>query len=51
MVGASPDNIGAQRLAKGGVPTNGAGSAQCKLGHQTDKQQKNLPKKLESDPN
>jgi len=51
MVGASPDNIGAQRLAEGGVPTNGADSAQCKLGHQTDKQQKNLPKKLESDPN
>jgi len=27
MVGASPDNIGAQRLAEGGVPTSGAGSA------------------------
>jgi hypothetical protein len=26
MVGASPDNIGAQRLAEGGVPTIGAGS-------------------------
>ena len=26
MVGASPDNIGAQRLAEGGVPTSGAGS-------------------------
>jgi hypothetical protein len=28
MVGASPDNIGAQRLAEGGVPASGAGSAQ-----------------------
>jgi len=27
MVGASPDNIGAQRLAESGVPTGGAGSA------------------------
>jgi len=27
MVGASPDNIGAQRLAEGGVPASGAGSA------------------------
>jgi hypothetical protein len=27
VVGASPDNIGAQRLAEGGVPTGGAGSA------------------------
>jgi len=27
MVGASPDNIGALRLAEGGVPTSGAGSA------------------------
>jgi hypothetical protein len=26
MVGASPDNMGAQRLAEGGVPTIGAGS-------------------------
>jgi hypothetical protein len=26
-VGASPDNIGAQRLAEGGVPASGAGSA------------------------
>ncbi len=26
MVGASPDNIGAKRLAEGGVPTSGAGS-------------------------
>ena len=26
MVGASPDNIGAQRLAEGGVPASGAGS-------------------------
>jgi len=25
MVGASPDNIGAQRLAEGGAPTSGAG--------------------------
>jgi hypothetical protein len=29
MVGAPPDNIRAQRLAKGGVPTSGAGSAQA----------------------
>jgi hypothetical protein len=28
MVGAPPDNIGAQRLAEGGVPASGAGSAQ-----------------------
>jgi len=28
MVGASPDNIGAKRLAEGGVPAGGAGSAQ-----------------------
>ena len=27
VVGASPDNIGAQRLAEGGVPAGGAGSA------------------------
>jgi hypothetical protein len=27
MVGASPDNIGAQRLAEGGVPASGVGSA------------------------
>jgi len=27
MVDASPDNIGAQRLAEGGVPASGAGSA------------------------
>ena len=26
MVGASPDNIGAKRLAEGGVPAIGAGS-------------------------
>jgi hypothetical protein len=32
MVGASPDNIGAKRLAEGGVPTIGAGSAT----HQTN---------------
>jgi len=35
MVGAPPDNIGAQRLAEGGVSTSGAGSAQGELGHQT----------------
>jgi len=35
MVGASPDNIGAQRLAEGGVPASGAGSAQGEPGHQT----------------
>jgi hypothetical protein len=28
MVGASPDNIGAKRLAEGGEPAGGAGSAQ-----------------------
>ena len=33
MVGASPDNIGAQRLAEGGVPASGAGSAQSRLAH------------------
>ena len=33
MVGASPDNIGAKRLAEGGVPTSGAGSAT----HQAEK--------------
>jgi hypothetical protein len=27
MVGASPDNIGAKRLAEGGVPASGVGSA------------------------
>jgi len=27
MAGASPDNIGAQRVAEGGVPTSGAGTA------------------------
>jgi hypothetical protein len=47
MVGASPDNMGAQRLAEGGVPTSGAGSAQGGLSHQTGEQQK----ELESDPN
>ena len=26
MVGAAPDDMGAQRLAKGGVPASGAGS-------------------------
>ena len=26
MVGAPPDNMGAQRLAEGGVPTSGASS-------------------------
>jgi hypothetical protein len=31
MVGASPDNIGAQRLAEGGVPTSGAGSAKAEV--------------------
>jgi hypothetical protein len=45
MVGASPDNIGAQRLAEGGVPTSGAGS---------EPSQRMKPKanqnKLESDP-
>jgi len=30
MVGASPDNIGAQRGAEGGVPTSGAGSAKVR---------------------
>jgi len=29
MVGASPDNIGAKRLAEGGVPASGAGSAKA----------------------
>jgi hypothetical protein len=36
MVGASPDNIGAQRLAEGGVPDSGAGSAKDGLNAQTD---------------
>jgi len=27
MVGAPPNNIGAQRLAEGGVPASGAGTA------------------------
>jgi hypothetical protein len=31
MVGASPDNIGAQRLAEGGVPASGAGSATSQM--------------------
>jgi hypothetical protein len=35
LVGASPDNIGAQRLAEGGVPASGAGSAHGELDHQT----------------
>jgi hypothetical protein len=39
MVGAPTDNIGAQRLAEGGVPASGAGSA--KMG----------TKKWDSDPN
>ena len=30
MVGASPENIGAQRLAEGGVPISGASSAQTR---------------------
>jgi len=34
MVGASPDNIGAQRLAEGGVPASGAGSAIYLAGEQ-----------------
>ena len=38
MVGAPPDNIGAQRLAEGGVPASGAGSANVGA------------KKLDSDP-
>ena len=33
MVGASSDNIGAQRLAEGGVPASGAGSAKGGLSH------------------
>jgi hypothetical protein len=45
MVGASPDNIGAKRLAEGGVPTIGAGSAQSGLSHPSGGE------KLESDPN
>jgi len=28
MMGAPPDNIGAKRLAEGGVPASGAGSGQ-----------------------
>jgi hypothetical protein len=52
MVGALPDNIGAKRLAEGGVPASGAGSAQGELSHQSGEQQKKFsPKKLESDPN
>jgi hypothetical protein len=47
MVGASPDNIGAKRLAEGGVPTIGAGSAQGELSHQSGEQQKKFsPKKI-----
>ena len=30
-----PDNIGAQRLAEGGVPASGAGSAKGGLSHKT----------------
>ena len=33
MAGASTDNIGAQRLAEGGVPASGASSAQSRLAH------------------
>jgi hypothetical protein len=49
MVGASPDNIGAKRLAEGGVPASGAGS----VTHQANGEQpkKFSPKQLESDPN
>jgi hypothetical protein len=36
MVGAPPDNIGAQRLAKGGVPASGAGSAKDVLNAVSD---------------
>jgi hypothetical protein len=36
MVGAPPNNIGAQRLAEGGVHTSGAGSAKDGLNAQTD---------------
>ena len=39
MVGAPPDNIGAQRLAEGGVPASGAGSTNMGA------------EKLDSDPN
>ena len=39
MGGAPPDNIRAQRLAEGGVPTSGAGSANMGA------------KELDSDPN
>jgi len=38
MVGAPTDNIGAKRLAEGGVPTSGAGSAHGELDHQTGEQ-------------
>jgi hypothetical protein len=34
MVGASPDNIGAQRLAEGGVPASGASSVPSGLSTQ-----------------
>jgi len=33
MVGAPPDNIGAKRLAEGGVPASGAGSAPSGFSH------------------
>jgi hypothetical protein len=49
MVGAPPDNIGAKRLAEGGVPASGVGSAK---GQGSDgATPKVSPKELESDPN
>jgi len=48
MVGASPDNIGAQRLAEGGVPASGAGSAASQMPRRNEI--KMAAKELESDP-
>jgi hypothetical protein len=36
MVGASPDNIEAQRLAEGGVPASGAGTATSQMSRRNE---------------
>jgi hypothetical protein len=49
MVGAPPDNIRAQRLAEGGVPTSGAGSADRPPSPSSQRTQPLTRKKLKSD--
>jgi len=46
MVGAPPDNIGAKRLAEGGVPASGAGSAPSGFSHPSGERPINQPKRI-----